>query len=353
MNVSTDEPNSSPVAVSGLHAVDNPSPGVAVARCLRRAGRRVVGLCYEPTDTGAYVAEIFECVYRMPKPETAPSVYLERLRLVLSECGATLFIPTLDPEIAFFSTYRSWFDEVGIRCLVPEPRVMSRVAKCSIAEAGQKAGFRVPRMHVVESVKQALAVAREIGTPLMIKGAFYEAHRIDHLDEIPVFFRKLRLRWGTPVLLQAHTRGSEAVIACLCDKPGQLARTICLRKFGMSEQGTTWCGVTFRNEALLEACRELMATLDWVGPCEVEVRMDEQTGMMTLLEVNTRFPSWIGIGPDVNSNLPRDLVSLLEGQAIGPDPGFRTGLVMVRQHDDRTIPLTQFIDLAAGRKVHG
>ena len=86
--------------------------------------------------------------------------------------------------------------------------------------------------------------ARRIGLPLMIKGVWYEAHRVKHMDELPALFRHLKMRWGLPVLLQPCAVGSEAVVACLCDRPGRLARAVSLRKLGMSDQGTTWCGVT-------------------------------------------------------------------------------------------------------------
>ncbi|MBU0501238.1 MAG: ATP-grasp domain-containing protein [Gammaproteobacteria bacterium] len=296
---------------------------------------------------------LFDRVYRMPKPELNPGGYLRRLGSIFTETNAGFLIPTLDPEVTFFSHHYSGCQEAGIRCVVPSPEVLHRVAKSHLVAIGRESGFRVPRLYAVTTQKEAITAAQEIGLPLMIKGAFYEAHRIEYLDEIPHFFRKLTHRWGLPVLLQAIVTGVEAVVACLCDQPGRLARAVGMRKFGMSEQGTTWCGVTFYNEPLFDACRDLMDRLKWIGPCEVEVKIDEQSGMLTLLEVNTRFPSWIGIVPELGSNLPDDFIRVMEGRDIGPDPGFKTGVLMVRQHNDRAIPLARFIDLASGEMSGG
>ena len=182
------------IAVSGLHAVDNPSPGVSVARCLKNAGRRVVGLCYEPTDTGAYMKGLFDHVARMPKPEREPQGYLDRLRTILDETKANILIPTLDTEVIFFSKHTSWLHDNGICCIVPESKVLKQVAKWNIDELGHKAGFRVPRIFKVETQKKALIIARKIGLPLMIKGAFYEAHRIEYFDEIPFFLDRKSTR---------------------------------------------------------------------------------------------------------------------------------------------------------------
>lgn len=349
----TERTSSCAVIVSGLHAVDNPSPGVSVARCLQRENIRCIGLCYEPTDTGAYVDGLFDRVYRMPRIEADPPAYLRRLQTVAAATGADILVPTLDPEVAFFSKQRDWLRETGLKAMLPSPASAARAAKWAIELAGREAGFRVPKLYSVTSLEQAMQIADELGFPLMVKGAYYEAHRADYPDEIPALFRSLSSRWGLPVLLQAEATGSEIVAACLCDRPGRLARCVAMRKFGMNEQGTTWCGVTFRNNGFLGACSDLMRVLQWQGPCEVEAMMDEGSGMLTLLEVNTRFPSWIGIAPEVGSNMPFDLIRILQGESLSPDPGFQAGVVMVRQHQDLTIPLSRFIDVAVGGVLNG
>jgi carbamoyl-phosphate synthase large subunit len=289
----------------------------------------------------------------MPRIEADPPGFLRRMRTVAAATGADILVPTLDPEVAFFCGQSDWLRETGLKAMLPAPASAARAAKWAIELAGREAGFRVPKLHSVTSLEGAMRIADELGFPLMAKGAYYEAHRVNYPDEIPALFRSLSSRWGLPVLLQAEATGSEIVAACLCDHPGRLVRCVAMRKFGMNEQGTTWCGVTFRNEGFLEACSELLRILHWYGPCEVEAMMDEGSGMLTLLEVNTRFPSWIGIAPDVGSNMPFDLVRILRGGDLDPDPGYQAGVVMVRQHQDRTIPLSRFIDVAVGGVLDG
>lgn len=336
------------VLVTGLHAVDNPSPGVSVARCLVSAGVRVIGLCYEPTDTGAYLDGVFDRVYRMPRIEADPEAYLRRLYAVAEASAAWALLPTLDPEVAFLSRQAGAMAVHGLRALLPTPDAAAQAAKWAIAEPGRAAGFRVPTLRTARTLDEALHAAESIGFPVMVKGAFYEAHRAEQADEVPALFRALARRWGLPVLVQAQASGAEIVAACLCDRPGRMQRCIAMRKFGMNEQGTTWCGITFRNEPFFRACQRLLAILQWCGPCEVEAKIDEASGMLTLLELNTRLPSWIGIAAEVGSNIPFDLIRVLRGESLDADPGFCTGRVMVRQHHDRTIPLSRFVDLAVG-----
>ncbi len=344
----------SPIAVTGLHAADNPSPGVAVARCLAAAGRPVIGCCYSAIETGGHVPGVFDRVYRLSRPQdVGKDAFLARLAEIFAQSGARAVIPTLEPEIMIFAEHRERFEALGVRCLLASPESLERTRKQTLAELGRKCGFRVPKLHPVSTLKEARRSAREIGLPLMVKGAWYEAYRVDYQDEVPALFRKLRKKWGAPVLLQAQADGIEAVVACLCDRPGHLARSLSLRKLGMSDQGTTWCGVTFRNEALIEGCRRLLAELEWLGPCEVEVLIDDRNGLMTLIEINSRFPSWIAISEQLGTNMPYDLVRVLEGESLGADPGYPAGRAMVRQITDRVVQLSRLVQLDAGGSVDG
>ncbi len=342
-----------PIAVTGMHAADNPSPGVGVARCLAQAGYRVLGFCYSAIETGSHVPGVFERVYRCPRPDAGTRGYLARIAEVMGQNRALAVIPTLEPEIMLFARNRTELESAGVRALVPRPESLERTRKLVLAELGRSCGFRVPPLVPAATLKEASREARRFGLPVMLKGAWYEAYRIEHLDEIPALFRRLKRRWGLPVLVQPCALGSEAVVACLCDRPGRLARTLSLRKLGMSDQGTTWCAVTFRNDALLEACSDLLAELKWLGPCEVEVLMDESSGMFTLLEVNARFPSWIGVSAELGTNLPGDLVRVLTGEPLGPDPGYAAGRIMVRQILDRTVPLARLLQLDVGGSTDG
>ncbi len=343
---------SSPVLVTGLHAGDNPSPGLGVARCLVAGGRRVVGACYDATETGAYASRVFSTVLRMPRPEGNEERYLVHLERVVRATGVRSIVPTLDPEVLFLARHQHRILAMGLGCLLPNQTSMERARKQALAALDGVAGFRVPPIYAAYSLRQARRQARELGLPLVLRGAWYEAHVIRYQDELPAVFRALRERWGLPVLLQPRVLGPELVVACLCDRPGHMVRSISMRKLGMSDQGTTWCGLTFRNQQLDEACRELLRILAWEGACEVEAKLHEPSGMLTLLELNTRLPSWIGIAAALGSNLPLDLVRLSEGEDIGPDPGYSTGQVMVRQHLDQTVPLARLIGLEAKGKLH-
>lgn len=351
--ISGEEKSQITVLVIGLHAADNPSPGVAVARLLVEAGYSVVGICYSVLETGALSGGIFRSIFFAPSPSDGAELFLERLVTVFKESGASILIPTLDPDVVFFAKRKAFLREHGIRCLIPDLTVLQRTLKVTLADIGRQCGFHVPQIYPAYSLKEAQKHARNIGMPLMIKGAWYEAHEIGFFDEIPYFFRKLKQRWGLPVLLQAKLVGSEAVVSVLCDRPGHVSRSLSLRKFGMSDQGTTWCGVIFKNDALLVACNRLMDELKWIGPSEVEVMMHESSGMISLLEVNMRFPSWIGIGAEVGSNQPADLVRILEGYVLEPDPGYQVGRVMVRQYLDKTVPMARLVALEAGGVIHG
>ena len=57
------------IAISGLNAIDNPGPGVAVARGLKEAESfdvRIIGFSYESLEPGIYMHDLIDKVYQIP-----------------------------------------------------------------------------------------------------------------------------------------------------------------------------------------------------------------------------------------------------------------------------------------------
>ena len=88
------------VAVTGLHRGDNPQPGAAVIRSLRRQfpNIRVVGLSYDPLESGLYSQDIdrVDAAYLLPFPMKGPDMLLERILNIHTKENFQLLIPCLD-----------------------------------------------------------------------------------------------------------------------------------------------------------------------------------------------------------------------------------------------------------------
>jgi len=62
-----------------------------------------------------------------------------------------------------------------------------------------------------------------------------------------------------------------------------------MRKMGITEKGKTWCGCSIDDPVLLSLAAETIEKLGWVGPLEIEVIRDRDTGKYTIIEINPVF----------------------------------------------------------------
>ncbi|MDZ7767298.1 MAG: hypothetical protein U5K00_23260 [Melioribacteraceae bacterium] len=72
------------IAVSGINAVDNPGPGVGVARSLKEdpdLNVKVIGLAYDAMEPGIYLDWLIDKTFILPYPSSGKDALLERLGL--------------------------------------------------------------------------------------------------------------------------------------------------------------------------------------------------------------------------------------------------------------------------------
>ena len=69
------------VGVSGINAVDNPGPGVGVAKSLKEWNRdiSIVGLAYDAMEPGVYMKWLIEKSFLMPYPSQGADAFIDLL----------------------------------------------------------------------------------------------------------------------------------------------------------------------------------------------------------------------------------------------------------------------------------
>ncbi len=115
------------VAISGINDVDNPGPGVGVARSLRKdkdLNLKLVGLAYDAMEPGIYMDWLFDKSYIMPYPTGDFQVFIDRLVYIKENFGLDFVIPTLDSELPLYIKYEDKLREKGIYTFVPDIRTI-------------------------------------------------------------------------------------------------------------------------------------------------------------------------------------------------------------------------------------
>jgi len=340
------------VAVTGLNASDNPSPGLTVARALRAApaAPRLVGLTHEVLATAVYVDGVWDEIRLLPFPSREDTGYPEALVEHCRESGADTLLPTLDIEVPIVAWLAPRLAEAGIATLVPSPAALEAVVKSRLPALAAR-GFRLPRTRPVAGVWELQDVEQELGLPFLLKGPVADARVVRSAEEARVVAWRLAATWNFPLLAQEWIQGEEFGIAAVADRAHRVVGTVVVRKEIQTMNGNTWGGTAVRDRTLESLAARFAEAVDWVGPFELEVIRHPRRGPF-LVEVNPRFPAWVYLSAGAGANLPWAAVRLARGEHVQTlEP--RAGTFYVRMAWDVTAPVERMGALAVEGTVSG
>ncbi|MGO9171570.1 MAG: hypothetical protein ACLP7P_06355 [Rhodomicrobium sp.] len=183
------------IAVSGLHRGDNPQPGSAVIRSIRRRfpSARIVGLSYDPLESGIFTVGLdeVETAYSMPFPGTGPAALLQRLDEICQRQPVEVIIPCLDAEIPNYLTAAKEIASRKIKVMLPSRRAFEQRSKDRLNQLGAEARVLVPSTIAAPDLASAFHAANQIGYPFFLKGRLYEARKVHSAAELPEVFYQM------------------------------------------------------------------------------------------------------------------------------------------------------------------
>lgn len=320
------------VGISGINAVDNPGPGVGVARSLKAArdlDARIVGLAYDAMEPGIYMDWVVDESFLLPYPSAGAEAYRDRLLQIQERTGLDFVIPTLDTELPFYMRYGEELARAGIGTFVPTPEQYRLRSKERLGELARALDLRLPRTEVVSSAEDLEKAVDRIGLPVMVKGVFYKAYRAETGREALTHFHHIVAQWGYPIVVQEVVTGDELNVVAVGDGAGGTLGRVAVKKMWITELGKIWTGVTIRHPAMLEATEAFMRTYRWKGPMELECIVDGDD--VFLVEINPRFPAWSYLATGVGVNLPARMLRRALGRPEpGPDADYEAGKLFIR-----------------------
>lgn len=336
------------VAVTGLNAADDPEPGIAVIRSIRDSGQwegKIIGLAYDALDTGIYDQSLLDEVYLLPYPLDSSGLW-QRLKDITRKTRIDVLIPLLDLELLSLPSLAPSLKEMGINLLLPSiPKVIMQV-KLKLDEFCQKNDIKYPKQMVVASPDKIAPNIKELGMPVVIKGIVHESHPAFSAEEALIYFNKIKMRWGLPIIMQQYIPGEEYNTDCLTDREGKLIGAVAMRKLGITDKGKAWSGVTVKDEELLNLTKDILSKLNWVGPIELEFIKQRSSGNYYLMEINPRFGTWIYLAANAGQNLPLAAIQIAMGEKVEPFPPYEAGLMFVRYSLDLICPMEYLANLS-------
>lgn len=169
------------IGVSGINAVDNPGPGIGVARSLKEDKDfdvEIIGLSYDAMDPGLYMDWVVDRSFMMPYPSGEGHAYFERLAYIKETAGLDILIPNLDSELPIYIKHQKKIEEeMGVKTVLPSMSQFKLRGKDRLGEIAEATDLKLPKTKVVTSLDLLDEALEELDFPVWIKGCFYKAHQ--------------------------------------------------------------------------------------------------------------------------------------------------------------------------------
>ncbi len=104
------------------------------------------------------------------------------------------------------------------------------------------------------------------------------------------------------------------------------------------------------DEKPIKLAGTILKRLQWIGPAECEFLKDEK-GNYSLMEINSRFPSWLYLACAAGQNLPLLTVQLALNIPVQPLTSYTAGKLFIRTVTDTFIDAQQLLALTAAGEV--
>lgn len=333
------------IAVSGINAVDNPGPGIGVAKSLTEAedfSAQIIGLAYDAMEPGIYMDWIIKKSFIMPYPSGGHDAFINRLIYIKDNYGLDFVMSVLDAELPVLIKYADELEKNGIKTFLPTYQQFKLRAKDRLEEIAQSIGIDIPKSAVVSSYDELIKAVEKIGLPVMVKGAFYKAYRAYTTQEAISYYNKIVAQWGYPIIVQQVVSGEEMNVVAAGDGEGNSLGMVGIKKMWITELGKIWTGVTIKNEKMLTAAQKFIEKYGWRGAFELECIVDTKEDRVYLIEINPRFPAWSYFSTGVGVNIAANIIRKAFDLPVKQYADYPAGKLYVRFTDDLVTDMDRF-----------
>jgi carbamoyl-phosphate synthase large subunit len=337
------------VAVTALNAIDSPGPGVSVIRGLRESDRfvpRIIGLAYESLEPGIYMRDLVDKVYQVPYPSAGIDSLITRLEYIHSRESLDVIIPNFDAEMFPYIRLEKKLKSMGIHTFLPTEGQFEERQKINLPEFGRKYGISVPNSYPVNDPGELQRVMKELGTPVLIKGKYYDAYVAFTPEQAREYFHKISATWGLPIIVQEFIKGIEYNVIGLGDGHGKTIAAVPIRKQYITDKGKAWGGISVGDPEMLRLTRHFLEKTRWRGAFELELMKDEKNDFW-LLEINPRIPAWVYLSVGAGQNIPEALARLALGEKVEPFVSYEVGKMFVRYSWDMIVDVKDYQQISA------
>jgi predicted ATP-grasp superfamily ATP-dependent carboligase len=292
---------------------------LGIIRSLALQGHKVYGLS-ETSEKAPYSRYSRYCKGIYIVNQIEEKAFLDEILSLFRKEHFDILVPVGFPVTHFVAKYSSVLCTC-VRFAVPsfESEALA-IDKKKICKFAQQLGVPVPRTESIESLQDINAIAKIIGTPLIIKGIREGSNRlvekVDDMATVEIAYRDVIGKYSIEKknnypILQEYVPGWGCGFFASYDK-GICKRTFMhrrIREFPPSG-GVSCCARSFFDARLEEYGRKILDALKWHGVAMVEFRHDNRDGDYKLIEVNAKFWGSLELALSAGADFAGDYVKI-------------------------------------------
>lgn len=296
--------------VTDLKVVDSPQAGLGVARCLKEADFKVIGVDDTPLVTQN--KDLFDKVFCWEEFRTLNfDSLIKKLIDVKETYGLDYIFPCYDETAVLFSFIKDKLDFLKIKLFAPPKETLKKLRKENLAELiGDGSKYCTPKRKVIKSVDEAQKFAESLGFPVICKGLTKGAYICKNENDLAGNIRRISDIWNggeIACIIEEYITG-RYVNCIVAIKNNKVVGFVEMQKIGLDQNGATWFGKIKNSKELLLLAKELVKKNDF-STCIIEIETIEKDGKYFVYEINPRAPAWIYAPCLLGLNLP-ELVTM-------------------------------------------
>ncbi len=292
---------------------------------------KVVVVDENPFSPGLYIAKKSSMVPRISSPH-----FDSRLLKICRREKVDWIIPTTDADIYHLAKNRERYKKKEIKILVSDLR---SIKICNNKRAFHEY-FSEKNIPLPKSIFSLKELKGNTEFPLIIKPVqgfgTKNTYVLKNNKELNFFYGFI----DNP-FLQEHIAGVEYTIDVLLDLGGKPVSVVPRERI-YTRDGVSDVGITVKNQKLIDFGLAVATSLKFVGPINIQCILQD-SGMLSLIEINPRFSGGISLTMDSGADFALWILKMFKGQDIKNQVGKFTPSMTMMVYEETCNRLKKYL----------
>lgn len=359
--------------------------GLDIARSLGRRGIEVYGIDPDPEAAGrtSKYCRLVVC----PDPKISEQDYVQFLvNWGRTQSNKPVLYPLSDDTVLLCSRERQRLQPYFEFVMPDHPTMVKLVTKQGLAEVAAGCNIPAPKTIIPQGGQEIEAISTQIAFPVILKpieSSFWHTPEIAHrlrnnalsgrakvvvchdTAELVQSYRSIAA-YDDRMIIQEMIPGPDENLVYISFYLNRQSKPLAIfagRKMRVLPIGfgSASCVYSFSDPALEQIAMQLLISVRYQGLGGLEFKKDPRDGCYKLIEFNTRFGMWDGLGVNCGVDTPYIAYQDTQGRQVEPQMTYRKNVIWVdlqrdvrafwNYHQQGQLTLRQWLQSLRGEKM--